>query len=178
MAKKPTKPRRNGQGGTGPELWQSQFLASIRQYPNVLWAAKEAGTTRKTVYKRIKSNAEFRREFFEAKRLGILELERIAFERATKGLSDRVLLRLLEAHLPGKYARKSIDVNVGGQDGNPVSIESESVIRVVRETIITTHEQAQEARRRIAEKRAVITGQPATNGHGNGHKSNGNGKSK
>jgi hypothetical protein len=111
---------------------KDRFLAELSKYGNVTQAARVVNVSRPVLYKHKRDEEDFRVEWESAARIGALALEDEARRRAYEGwedpvfhkgeqcgtvrkFSDTLLLRLLQAHHPDKYADRSkvqAEVNV------------------------------------------------------------------
>ncbi|XPV77036.1 MAG: hypothetical protein ACNI27_03710 [Desulfovibrio sp.] len=102
---------------------QKNFLAALAESGNVTAAARDAGVSRSTLYALRKRNDEFAKAWRESAQIGIRVLEDEACRRAMEGVetpvyyqgkeigvakkySDTLLMALLKAHYPEKYADK------------------------------------------------------------------------
>lgn len=115
-----------------------EFLAGLCLYGNVTRAAEEAGLDRVTLYRKRRENEDFAAEWDKALEIGVAALEDEAKRRAYEGwlepvfyqgsncgtvrkFSDTLLIVLLKAHMPDKYAERS-KAEHSGKDGGPLSI--------------------------------------------------------
>jgi hypothetical protein len=88
---------------------KAKFLNALREWPNVSKAAKKAGMSRMSVYRIVKIDPEFEKQFKEAREMGIDALEDDTLESSNR--SDTLRIFLLKGNRPEKYAdRKHIDV--------------------------------------------------------------------
>lgn len=102
---------------------KAQFLALLSEYGNVTRAAEEADLVRVYLYQARKNDPDFAAEWEEAARVGAARLEDEARKRAVEGweepvwhrgemcgtvrkYSDTLLICLLKAHHPEKYAER------------------------------------------------------------------------
>ena len=109
---------------------RAQFLALLADCGNVTRAAEVAGLSRVYLYQIKREDEEFSSEWEKAAKVGSLRLEDEARRRAVEGwaepvwhrgemcgtvqkYSDTLLIVLLKAHHPEKYAdRQKVDQNV------------------------------------------------------------------
>jgi hypothetical protein len=116
-----------------------RFLALLSEYGNVSRAADEAGVHRVHMYQVRARDEEFAADWDEAARIGAARLEDEARRRAVEGwdepvwhkgiqcgttrkYSDTLLICLLKAHHPEKYAERSKN-ELTGADGGPLTVE-------------------------------------------------------
>ena len=100
---------------------RAQFLASLAEYGNVSRAADECGLNRPYLYQVRSENPDFAAQWEEAAKIGAARLEDEARRRAVEGwqepvwyqgvecgavrkYSDTLLICLLKAHHPDRYA--------------------------------------------------------------------------
>lgn len=83
--------------------WRPQFLAALRNSGNVRAACQAAGVSRQLAYSHKEASKEFAAQWAEAMEDAIDVLEAVASQRA-KASSDTLLIFLLKAHRPDKYA--------------------------------------------------------------------------
>ena len=98
------------------------FLAALRHGHSVLAACRLVGVSNRTAYNHRRDDPDFARDWALARRMSILPLELVAFERAVDGLeepvyaygkpshvrvrrSDSLLVALLAAEKPEKFGR-------------------------------------------------------------------------
>lgn len=114
---------------------RAQFLALLSEYGNVTRAAEECELNRPYLYQARKEDESFASEWEESAKIGAARLEDEARRRAVEGwqepvwyqgvqcgtvnkFSDTLLICLLKAHHPEKYAdRSKSDVKVDGDIG-------------------------------------------------------------
>jgi transposase len=98
------------------------FLGILRETCNVSEAARAANISRKTAYNWREKDETFAAGWDDAEQEAADKLEKVAWERATSGQSDRMLEILLKAHRPGKFTERK---ELSGPGGGvlPVSIE-------------------------------------------------------
>ena len=82
------------------------FLIVLEKTCNVTAAARAAGVDRGTPYDWRQVDDDFSNRWHDAEQAAVDRLEQIAYERAAKGESDRMLEILLKAHRPHKYVEK------------------------------------------------------------------------
>lgn len=92
------------------------FIGALYENPNVSQVCRDLGISKRTAYDHKQANEEFSDQWDAAIKIGLGELEDIAFKRATDG-SDTMLIFLLKAYDPSKYndrqqVQVSGDVNV------------------------------------------------------------------
>ena len=115
--------------------WKSAFLADYRQHGCVSFAAKAAKVHRKTVYRALEQDADFRAAVagadatdvrdvlvHEAYRRGVLGYDKPVFQGGEKvgvvrEYSDTLLTKLLEARVP-EFGRK---MALTGEGGGPIA---------------------------------------------------------
>jgi hypothetical protein len=138
-----------------------KFLALLSGYGNVSKAAVEAGLCRTALYDYRAKHPAFDAAWKRAEELGARALEDEAKRRAFEGCdrpvyyqgvqcgavreySDTLLIVLLKAHFPDKYAERSRnDVNLGGTlkvEGMLSAREAAEAIRRRLETVKEKHE--------------------------------------
>ncbi|MDL2267193.1 hypothetical protein LJC46_04300 [Desulfovibrio sp. OttesenSCG-928-G15] len=133
MAKKPTRkstPKKERDR-------YADFIAALMEYGNVSQAARHAGLDRSGVYAKRREDESFAAVWDDALAIGVEALEDEAKRRAYEGwlepiwhkgeqcgevrkFSDTLLIVLLKAHKPEKYAERK---QVSGPDGGPVQYE-------------------------------------------------------
>ena len=103
---------------------RTAFLSALAEYGNVTQAAKKAGVNRVYLYEVKAEDKAFKKEWEKAARYGALRLEDEARRRAIEGweepvwhkgmecgtvrkYSDTLLIVLLKAHHPEKYAERN-----------------------------------------------------------------------
>lgn len=116
-----------------------QFLASLRESPNVTVAARAVGLSRRRVYQVYEAEPDFREEWDEAMAEGVETLEAEAERRGFHGIdkpvtfqgmitdtfkeySDTLAIFLLKAHKPDKY-RDNTRMELTGAGGGPVKLD-------------------------------------------------------
>jgi hypothetical protein len=136
-AKKAKTKQRKDNAVTPKKL--QRFLALLSEYGNVARAADEAALSRVALYARRARDEEFAADWDEAARIGAARLEDEARRRAVEGwdepvwhkgiqcgttrkYSDTLLICLLKAHHPEKYAERSKN-ELTGADGGPLTVE-------------------------------------------------------
>ena len=119
-------------------VWKPLFLEKLREHANVSRAAKDAGISRKTVYKERDFSETFASEWDDALEEGLDYLEEEARRRAYEGVdepvyyqgekvgtvrkySDTLTIFLLKGGRPEKYAERNKHEHTGA-DGGPVAI--------------------------------------------------------
>lgn len=118
---------------------KAQFLALLSEYGNVTRAAEDAELVRVYLYQARKNDPEFAAEWEDAAKIGAARLEDEARLRAVEGwqepvwyqgvqcgtvrkFSDTLLICLLKAHHPDKYAdRQKVE--------NKVTISHEDALK-------------------------------------------------
>lgn len=116
---------------TPKKVWKPAFLCRLRETANVSRSAKDAGISRKTVYKERDSSEAFAAEWDDALEEGIDYLEEEARRRAHEGVeepvyykgeevgtvrkySDTLMIFLLKGRRPDVYKDRQ-DVTSGGE---------------------------------------------------------------
>jgi hypothetical protein len=94
------------------------FLAMLAEECNVSEACRAANIGRTSVYAWKADDPVFAAQWAEAEEEAADKLEKVAWERAKSGQSDRMLEILLKAHRP-KYREKQ-QVEVSGPNGGPI----------------------------------------------------------
>jgi hypothetical protein len=94
------------------------FLAMLAETCNVSEACRAAEIGRRSAYDWREADPSFAAAWDEAEEVAADKLEKVAWDRATTGLSDRMLEILLKAHRP-KY-RDSQRLEHTGKDGGPI----------------------------------------------------------
>jgi len=85
------------------EPWYDRFLRALARSPNVSAAARAAGVGRTRAYEHRAENPAFAAAWDETLEVAVDALEAAAFKRAGKE-SDQLLIFLLKAHRPERYA--------------------------------------------------------------------------
>lgn len=106
------------------------FLAVLAKQCNVSEAARAAGIGRRTAYTWREADPEFAAAWDEAEQEAVDKLEKVAWERASKGVSDRMLEILLKAHRGEKYVERQ-RTELTGRDGKPLQVENVSAREVL-----------------------------------------------
>lgn len=161
MAKRRKKTKRLPSGANHKHVWQAAFLEALRKCARPMWAAEAAKVSPQRAYLCRQEDAEFRAKWEEALTLALDDLEAEAHKRAKDG-SDQLLMFLLKSKRPRRFDRsktQEVDVNVGGQEDNPVR-----VVTVIRETLVNTPAEAKAWRAR----QTALNGSNGKNGHHNG----------
>ena len=128
----------NGPGNkVTPQQW-GKFLSMLAQTANLLKSAEYAGISTSIVYKRRKSDPEFKEQYDEAWQAGYEILEGECARRAFEGYdqpvfqqgmqvgvirqySDALAMFLMKGNKPMKFKdRASSEVSINGPDGGPV----------------------------------------------------------
>jgi hypothetical protein len=99
---------------------RATFLETLEETCNVSEAARKANMSRRAAYDWREADASFARDWDEAEQAAADKLEQVAFERATTGVSDRMLEILLKAHRP-KYRDKQA-IEVSGPENGPLQV--------------------------------------------------------
>jgi hypothetical protein len=97
---------------------RASFLAMLAEQCNVSEACRAAGIGRSAAYAWKNDDPAFAAAWSEAEEEAADKLEKVAWERATQGLSDRMLEILLKGHR-SKYRDKQA-IEVSGPDGGPI----------------------------------------------------------
>lgn len=71
--------------------WHPAFLAALRVYPVIRYAAEIAGVDRATVWRARQADEEFDQQVKEAIQDGVDRVEQAAFESATVGVAEPVI---------------------------------------------------------------------------------------
>lgn len=87
------------------------FLAVLAERCNVSEACRTAGIGRATAYEWRDADPAFAADWAEAEEQAADRLERIAWERAESGESDRMLEILLKAHRPKYREKQAVEVS-------------------------------------------------------------------
>ncbi len=98
--------------------WRRQFLKAFCESGNVSASCSAVGIDRSTFYRSLKRSPAFAEQIEQAKVEAIGVLEDAAWERATSGQSDRILMFLLQSLKPDTYGRRQVEVT--GPEGGPV----------------------------------------------------------
>lgn len=127
---------------------RSQFLALLAEYGNVTRAAEESGLGRVYLYQARKHDPDFAAEWDDASKVGAARLEDEARKRAAEGwdepvwyqgvqcgtvrkYSDTLLICLLKAHHPDKYAdRQKTDATISADVSVSHTISPETAAAV------------------------------------------------
>jgi hypothetical protein len=99
-----------------------KLLDAVARGYSLTYAAKRVGVHRRTVYDWKKADPEFARDLDEAFEQGTDAMADAALERALLPDHDSLLIFLLKQRDPGRFAKRMIEVKVGG-DGVPIEIE-------------------------------------------------------
>jgi hypothetical protein len=94
------------------------FLNMLAETCNVSEACRAANIGRRSVYDWRDADPVFADAWVEAEETAADKLEKVAWDRACSGQSDRMLEILLKAHRP-KYREKQV-VELTGKDGGPI----------------------------------------------------------
>ena len=110
----------NGTNGTlaSNRAAMDRFLEKLRNSGNVRNSCKAAGIPRRTAYNWREKWATFRDEWDDALEDACDALEGEAWRRAVDESSDRLLMFLLKAHRPDRFAERTkqeVDVTSGGE---------------------------------------------------------------
>jgi len=95
-----------------------RFLDKLRNSGNIRLSCKAAGVPRSTAYRWRDKFKTFADEWDEAMEDACDFLEGTAWQRATEGQSDRLLMFLLKAHRPDRFADRSkaeVDLTSDGE---------------------------------------------------------------
>lgn len=98
-----------------------RFLDKLREGANVQQACMAAGVPRRTVYNWRDKWATFRQEWEDALEDACDGLEDVAWQRALRDRSDRMIMFLLKAHRPQKYMSRWAG-ELSGPGGGPIPI--------------------------------------------------------
>lgn len=98
---------------------RTAFLCILSETCNVSEAARAAKISRRGAYDWRDSDVEFAAAWAEAEQTAIDKLEKVAWDRATDGVSDRMLEILLKAHRPEKYVDR---IQHSTKDGKPITV--------------------------------------------------------
>lgn len=101
---------------------RAAFLSMLSETCNVSEAARSARISRRAAYDWRDAEQQFAKEWDEAEQAAVDKLEKVAWDRATGGLSDRMLELLLKAHRPEKF-KDRIAAEHTGKDGGPIEID-------------------------------------------------------
>lgn len=117
---------REGPYGPYPNTgeWKEPFLASLRECPNVLKAAKAAGTSRRNVYKARKNSKTFAAAWDEAFQEGIDKIEGVAMSNALDSdpKNNSMRMFMLKAWRPERY-KETVQNEITGKDGGDVVVK-------------------------------------------------------
>lgn len=97
---------------------RAAFLAMLAEECNVSEACRAAGIGRSSAYAWKAEDPTFAAQWEEAEEEAADKLEKVAWERAKSGQSDRMLEILLKGHRP-KYRDKQ-QVELSGPNGGPI----------------------------------------------------------
>lgn len=92
--------------------WEPAFLRSLAAGSSVTAAASAVGISRQEVYRMRREEPEFATDMDDAREEGADTLEDVAYQRATEGGSDLLLIFLLKAKRPEIY-REQVRVEGG-----------------------------------------------------------------
>lgn len=92
------------------------FIAIFSETCNVSEGARAAGVDRSTVYRWREADPRFAAAWDEAEQVAIDSLEKVAWDRAKGGVSDRMLEILLKAHRPDKF-KDRVAAEISGKIG-------------------------------------------------------------
>jgi hypothetical protein len=115
---------------------RGEFLAALRDIPNVSRAARVVHLSRRALYNIRDDDSQFEAAWNDAIDEGIEAMEAEAMRRAVEGVdkpvfyqgdevavlreySDTLLIFLLKAHRPDKYRENKIDLTT---DGGPIGV--------------------------------------------------------
>ena len=107
------------------------FLATLSDTCNVSESARKAGFSRRAAYDWREADTAFAEAWDEAEQEAADKLEKVAWERATTGQSDRMLEILLKAHRPEKY-KERIEQQHTGKNGASLADEAVSAAERIR----------------------------------------------
>jgi hypothetical protein len=102
--------------------WREAFLEAFARTCNIAVSCRMAGVRRSTYYKAVRKDREFAALVDDARKDAVEALEYQAWKRAAEG-SDRLLIFLLKAHCPEKYASLQ-RVEMSGREGRPGQVGS------------------------------------------------------
>lgn len=126
------------------EQIKEAVLETFRDCCNITKSCKKNRLARRTFYRWLNEDADFKKSFNEAAQLAIGVLEDEAKRRALEGVnepvyylgkkvgqvkkySDTLLIVLLKAHAPEKYKERN-HTELTGKDGQPIQVENSQVI--------------------------------------------------
>lgn len=84
--------------------WKPLFLEKLREHANISRAAKDAGISRKTVYKERDNSTTFANEWDDALEEGIDYLEEEARRRAFEGVDEPLMFQGIKVGTVRKYS--------------------------------------------------------------------------
>ena len=97
---------------------RAEFLAAYRKSLTITQAAEAVGVDRSDHYRWL-ADEGYRKQFEDSQEEVIQALEDVAVARATRGLSDVLLIFLLKGHRPAKY-RDTYRAEISAPGGQPL----------------------------------------------------------
>jgi len=111
--------------------WMTKVINDLAKYPNISAVCAKNKVPLPTYYHWRKRDPKFKLAVEEAISVGIAELEKVAWSRATgedgRPPSDLMMMFLLKAHRPDMYRELSKKVEYGTVDGKPLQIQITAV---------------------------------------------------
>lgn len=98
---------------------RATFLQVLSDTCNVSEAARAAGIGRASAYDWRGKDPDFAKAWDEAEQEAVDKLEKVAWDRATAGVSDRMLELLLKAHRPERFKDRVLNEHTG-KGGGPI----------------------------------------------------------
>lgn len=116
--------KRNTHNRSLKPAWKNDFLAALREDPNVSAAAVAVGKSRRYTYEAKDADPDFAAAWDDAIAASVDSLESRVFQ-ATQDLSTspaaNMAMFLLRAHRPERYSEKT-RAEVTGKDGGPIEL--------------------------------------------------------
>jgi hypothetical protein len=151
---------RTNKGGKKSTLdeWRDEFLAELRRTCVVSHSARFAGTTRNTVNYYKATNAEFSKQFDDAREEAVSMMEVEAVDRSMgrngRKYSDNMLRFILRARKPELYNPGS-RVELSGTNGGPIRTDQKiTVDRAEAFSALAKDPEAMAAMKLLAQKEA------------------------
>ena len=131
---------------------KARFLEVLEDSINVKASAEAAGISRGLAYIHKKADLEFSREWDQAVERALDALLGTAYERATTGKSDQVLITLLRFRY-GEEMRERLSVQVDG----PLGLDADALLRMpaddrnALQLLLQKYSQAEQAQHLVLE---------------------------